>query len=200
MFSFLRLRRNDLGCLVRGAFACLRDHRRCGLGDRAHPYAIAYSVADHCSLSDLPIPVRAGVRRPCDPFLRVDTSVRSVKARARIERQKTQGQKRSAKWPSVRREHLRTHGTCAVCGGKKKLNVHHILPFHIDREKELDAENLITLCEGNSTINCHLRFGHWGNFARKYNPFIADDAAKWSKRFTAKNMEVEREMIAGRAR
>ena len=148
-------------------------------------------MADRCAVSDLPVPVRVRVRRARGAFLWVDTSVRTVKSRARIERQKTQGQKRSAKWPSVRKEHLRTHGTCAVCGGKQKLNVHHILPFHLDRQKELDAENLITLCEGNSTINCHLRFGHWGNFARKYNPCIREDAAKWSKRFTAKSMEVD---------
>lgn len=145
-------------------------------------------MADRCAVSDLPVPVRVRVRRARGAFLWVDTSVRTVKSRARIERQKAQGQKRSAKWPSVRKEHLRTHGTCAVCGGKQKLNVHHILPFHLDRQKELDAENLITLCEGNSTINCHLRFGHWGNFARKYNPCIREDAAKWSKRFSAKSM------------
>lgn len=145
-------------------------------------------MADRCAVSDLPVPVRVRVRWARGAFLRVDTGVRSVKSRARIERQKTQRQKRSSLWPSVRKEHLRIHGACAVCGGKQKLNVHHILPFHLDREKELDAENLITLCEGNSTINCHLRFGHWGNFAKKYNPDIREDATKWSKRFSAKSM------------
>lgn len=146
-------------------------------------------MASHRALSDLPVSVRAGVRRACCAFFWADPAVRTVKARARIERHKTRGQKRSSLWPTVRKEHLRSNGVCAVCGGRRQLNVHHIIPFHLEPLKELDATNLITLCEGNSTINCHLRFGHWGNYARKHNPCIREDAAKWSKRFTAKNME-----------
>lgn len=109
--------------------------------------------------------------------------------RARIERQKTRGHKRSSKWPATRRAHLKDNPICAVCGGKRGLNVHHILPFHIDRARELDPGNLITLCEGNRTINCHLRFGHWGNYRTKYNPSIRDDAGRWAARFSAKVMD-----------
>lgn len=188
-FSFLRLRRNDLGSLVRGDLAHLLAHRRDSLGDRAHSYTVAHSVAAHSTLSDHHVPVRVCVRRACRAFLWLDTGVRSVTARSRIERQKTQGQKRSSLWPAVRREHLRTHGTCAVCGGKKKLNVHHVIPFHLEPERELDADNLITLCEGNATINCHLRFGHWGHYAKKHNPYIREDAQTWAKRFAAKKMD-----------
>lgn len=112
-----------------------------------------------------------------------------MKPRARIERQKTRGHKRSSLWPGVRKEHLRSNGACAVCGGRRQLNVHHIIPFHLEPERELDANNLITLCEGNATINCHLRFGHWGNYARKYNPSIREDAQTWAKRFAAKKMD-----------
>lgn len=115
--------------------------------------------------------------------------MRTVKARARIERQKTRGQKRSSMWPAVRKEHLRAHGSCAVCGGKRQLNVHHVIPFHLEPERELDANNLITLCEGNATINCHLRFGHWGHYAKKHNPYIREDAQTWAKRFAAKKMD-----------
>lgn len=109
--------------------------------------------------------------------------------KAKLERQKTKGVPRSSQWPSVRKKHLQQNGECALCGGKRGLNVHHILPFHLDRSKELDPGNLITLCEGNRTINCHLRFGHWGNFAKKYNPNIRDDAEKWARRFSAKIMD-----------
>lgn len=89
----------------------------------------------------------------------------------------------------MRRAFLARNPSCAVCGGRKGLNVHHIEPFHLRRDLELRASNLITLCEGNRTINCHLRFGHLGNYARKYNPRIRTEAAKWRTRFTAKAMD-----------
>jgi len=33
---------------------------------------------------------------------------------------------RSSAWRKIRNEHLKDHPCCAVCGGTKKLNVHHI--------------------------------------------------------------------------
>lgn len=87
---------------------------------------------------------------------------------------------RSNQWPKVRAEYLKTHPVCAVCGGTKKLEVHHIIPVHIDADKELDPNNLITLCEAKKYgVNCHLFFGHLGNY-KKYNPFVARDAAEWN--------------------
>ena len=56
---------------------------------------------------------------------------------------------------------------CAVCSGTASLEVHHIVPFHIDATKELDPSNLITLCESKKNgVNCHLFFGHLGNYKR----------------------------------
>jgi 5-methylcytosine-specific restriction protein A len=77
---------------------------------------------------------------------------------------------RSVRWPAVRRAHLKAHPTCAACGGRARLNVHHLRPFHLYPELELDPENLLTLCEGGvAATNCHLLFGHGGNWSR-YNP------------------------------
>ena len=89
-------------------------------------------------------------------------------------------------WPKVRAEHLRTHPECAACGQKDMLQVHHIVPFHFDASKELDPKNLITLCvDGVGHTDCHLMFGHGGNF-KCQNPKVVEDA----KRF--------REMMANR--
>lgn len=86
---------------------------------------------------------------------------------------------RSSKWPAVRAEHLRAHPACEACGERrtKVLAVHHIVPFHVDPMKELDPENLITLCEGES-VNCHLLFGHLRNW-RSWNVDVRKDAAEW---------------------
>lgn len=100
---------------------------------------------------------------------------------------------RSPKWPEVRRMFLKNNPVCAVCGGKKRLTVHHIHPVHLFPQYELCATlpdgspNYITLCEGNPTINCHLYFGHWDNFRTKWNPNVVEDAAAWRPRITAKD-------------
>ena len=81
---------------------------------------------------------------------------------------------RSPQWPKVRIAHLQEFPECAACGRTDHLNVHHILPFHLCPEKELDPANLITLCE-NDTINCHLLWGHLGSW-KAYNPSVIIDA------------------------
>lgn len=88
--------------------------------------------------------------------------------------------KRSDKWPAVRKAHLAKHPVCEVCGGDKKLEVHHKKPFHLHPELELDPKNLITLCEAkNNGANCHLLFGHLGNF-KSFNLMVVKDAQSWS--------------------
>jgi 5-methylcytosine-specific restriction enzyme A len=90
--------------------------------------------------------------------------------------------KRSPKWQTVRKNFLKSHGECAVCGGKTKLEVHHIKPFHEYPELELEEENLITLCESDSGgVVCHLFFGHLGDY-KKINPDVLDDAKEWRQR------------------
>ena len=103
---------------------------------------------------------------------------------------RTAGKERSPEWSKVRDAHLLKEPTCQVCGGKTKLNVHHIRPFHLHPELELDPTNLITLCNGSKgTIACHIRLGHFDNFKDKWNPNIEVESALWRKRFLAKTEE-----------
>jgi hypothetical protein len=90
--------------------------------------------------------------------------------------------KRSGHWSTVRKEHLEKHGACALCEGKDKLNVHHIKPFHLHPELELEPSNLITLCESEKGgVNCHLFFGHLGNF-KSVNETVVEDVEKWKEK------------------
>jgi len=90
------------------------------------------------------------------------------------------GTARSGHWPTVRKNHLALHPVCEVCGGSEKLEVHHIHPFHLHPDLELDPNNLATLCEANKDgVNCHLFVGHLGNF-RSFNTEVLTDAAHWS--------------------
>jgi len=87
---------------------------------------------------------------------------------------------RSSHWPKVRAEYLLTHGECAACGASGSgvdLEVHHVVPFHVDRAKELDEANLITLCRkgGHLGCACHLTFGHAGSYSR-WNEHVREDA------------------------
>src|SRR3990167_2931389 len=100
----------------------------------------------------------------------------------REEKLKTGGKKRSNEWPKVRKAWLAKHPKCYICGSKTKIEVHHCRPFNVFPESELDINNLITLCESQKTINCHLIFGHWKNYRLKYNPHVKEDAKIWRKR------------------
>lgn len=72
---------------------------------------------------------------------------------------------RSSAWPHVRLEHLKIEPFCQACGDTVFLTVHHVLPFHLFKNLELDPTNLITLCE-NPGFNCHYFFGHNRNWHR----------------------------------
>jgi 5-methylcytosine-specific restriction protein A len=96
------------------------------------------------------------------------------------------GNKRSDKWPEARKAYLATHGTCSVCSGTKKLEVHHKHPFHVHPELELDPSNFITLCENDKDgVNCHLLTGHLGNF-KSVNLNVEADAAIWNKKISTR--------------
>ena len=45
---------------------------------------------------------------------------------------------RSYEWSKIRNEFLKENPTCAACGRNKKLEIHHIKPFHLNPELELD--------------------------------------------------------------
>ena len=86
--------------------------------------------------------------------------------------------KRSSSWPKIRKAFLIQNQCCAVCGKTRSLEVHHIIPFHVRPDLELELTNLIVLCEG-VTTNCHLFFGHLNNYV-SYNVAVREDALTWN--------------------
>ena len=89
---------------------------------------------------------------------------------------------RSPHWDSVRRLHLFAHPTCAACGRKDELEVHHVVAFHLHPELELEPSNLITLCEGKR--QCHFTHGHVYDW-HKNNPNVRQDATVFLSRVQA---------------
>ena len=82
------------------------------------------------------------------------------------------GTKRSSLWRECRNRYIRRFPKCAACGGTKKLEVHHIVPFHQDPSIELDHTNLITLCRRKKYgISCHILIGHKGTW-KDINPGV----------------------------
>lgn len=79
---------------------------------------------------------------------------------------------RSAGWPALRRAHLLVEPACTACGTRADLDVHHVRPFHLYPELELDAANLQTLCG-----RCHLLIGHLGTW-EAWNPDALKNA-RW---------------------
>ena len=87
--------------------------------------------------------------------------------------------KRSDDWPKLRRLFIKQHPECTICGTRKGLTAHHILPIWIYPALELEPTNLITLC--NSGANHHFTFGHLCNY-KSHNEHIVRDAEYWRKR------------------
>lgn len=108
---------------------------------------------------------------------------------------------RSPQWPKVRKAWLKANPECRACGSTAKVQVHHIVPFHLDESKELDENNFISLCEVPKNMfhrilvalrirkalhpddqgNHHLNIGHKGNF-KGSNPNVINDADEHRKR------------------
>jgi 5-methylcytosine-specific restriction protein A len=90
------------------------------------------------------------------------------------------GADRSPEWQSVRAGYYKLHQSCEVCGGKKDLQVHHIVPFHDSPEMELDMMNLLMLCRPH-----HLLFGHLMNY-KSHNPSVRGDAIIWREKIRSR--------------
>ena len=92
-----------------------------------------------------------------------------------------EGENRSSLWSKIRDEFVMDHPVCAACNTKTALNVHHIIPFSVRPDLELDKANLITLCREH-----HFRIGHdpdgpWKPAKpawTRYNPNVRAHAAK----------------------
>lgn len=89
--------------------------------------------------------------------------------------------KRSPSWPSLRKKHLNKYPCCQCCGSCTKPEVHHIIPVHVDSTKELDADNLITLCDK----YCHFVFGHLMDY-KSWNPDIVLDSNEYRQKIQNK--------------
>jgi hypothetical protein len=101
---------------------------------------------------------------------------------AHIARQ--HGHERSPHWSRVAMEHRLREPRCVACGYKgKKLQVHHIKPFHLHPHLELDPQNLITLCEARGREH-HLLLGHLDAW-NSYNEHIRADAKHFYRKSAA---------------
>jgi len=89
---------------------------------------------------------------------------------------------RSYNWTKVRNEFVKNNPHCAACGKTKNLEVHHIIPYKIDKTKELDIDNLITLCRD----HCHFVFGHFMDW-NSYNPRVKEDATQYFTKLKQKS-------------
>jgi len=84
------------------------------------------------------------------------------------------GTPRSSKWPKVRAEAVRRTPYCIACGRSKDLEAHHIRPFHLHPELELDLENICVLCAD----PCHIVHGHLMDWKR-FNPTVLEDCRRY---------------------
>ena len=81
------------------------------------------------------------------------------------------GQQRSPKWDSWLKAFLRGK-SCIVCGQTDGLTGHHVIPFHLRPDLELDAGNVVPICSD----RCHLLIGHLNDYTLD-NPTVREDAA-----------------------
>ena len=78
---------------------------------------------------------------------------------------------RSSQWRKVRAKHLEGNPCCAACGRKDNLQVHHIVPYHLNPDLVLEPSNLITLCGK----YCHFVFGHFMDW-KSWNENVVRDS------------------------
>lgn len=94
-----------------------------------------------------------------------------------LEIARKHGKERSPHWPFVEKEHLQREPRCMVCGTRRGLQVHHIKPFHLHPQLELDHGNLITLCELDGRDH-HLLVGHLDDW-HSFNANVREDAKRY---------------------
>jgi hypothetical protein len=83
---------------------------------------------------------------------------------------------RASRWRVVRAAHLRKEPACAACGRSVDVVAHHVIPVSFDESRELDPENLLTLCD----YPCHIVFGHLMNF-HCYNKDVRKMVAEYRR-------------------
>jgi 5-methylcytosine-specific restriction endonuclease McrA len=107
---------------------------------------------------------------------------REIDHGARIAQQ--HGLVRSPEWHRVEKEHLLRQPACAACGYRgRKVQVHHIKPFHLHPQLELDPSNLITLCAARGREH-HLLLGHLDEW-ESYNEHVRADVKRFYRKSAA---------------
>jgi 5-methylcytosine-specific restriction endonuclease McrA len=77
---------------------------------------------------------------------------------------------RPSDWRRAAEKWKRSHPFCAICGDKKNLEAHDIIPYRVDPDAWRSGENFITLDH-----DCHRRFGHCRDPSCKmYNRLIVE--------------------------
>lgn len=78
--------------------------------------------------------------------------------------------RRHKDWRKVRAEHLEMYPWCVITGVAEELEVHHVVPVHVDPSRELDRTNLRTVSSyGPGNIDYHYLCGHPRGW-RSWNP------------------------------
>jgi len=90
----------------------------------------------------------------------------------RIQGKAPKGAKRHPDWSKFRKAYISEFPNCFICK-RKADQLHHLIPFHLAPDMELDIENVMQMCR-----RCHLFVGHLNNF-RSINPTCESDAREW---------------------
>lgn len=57
---------------------------------------------------------------------------------------------------------------CAICGNPSNIEIHHVIPVHIDISLACNFDNFVAACDtGNN--GCHRWLCHFGDFKNKWN-------------------------------
>lgn len=67
---------------------------------------------------------------------------------------------RSSAWASFRNKNIK--GKCEICDSRFFLELHHVKPYHLFPELELDPNNVVTACRKHHFEFCH--FFDWKKF------------------------------------
>ena len=92
----------------------------------------------------------------------------------------------------AKRDYRIVHPECASCGNQKYIEVHHVIPVHIDMKLSCDPANFISLCDAKNN-GCHRWIGHFGNFRSKWNTKIREYAI--ASRLFLQNQEPNRTFV-----
>jgi hypothetical protein len=84
---------------------------------------------------------------------------------------------RSSGWAKLRSQHISKNPFCAACGRSDRFGVHRIESVHLNPNRELDPENLITLCSS----PCYIVFGHFMDYKSWNINVIKDCEVYYSK-------------------